>query len=133
MTPIRIGYNKLWGAGMLAVAALGVALYVALGSWLQLGLSAAFAIFGLLWLTRPFLVVTDDEIQAKSMMGVTIRRFPHHGLADIEVERGAIIVGGATERRRRLQLSSFMISRADMDRLARAAADARAAPATAPT
>jgi hypothetical protein len=132
VTPIRIGYNKLWGLAMMVVAAAGVVIYLLTGAILQLGLGLVFAISGLLWLTRPFIVVTDGVIAAKNMMGITLKRFRFDDLADLEVEEGAIIVGAKGDRTR-LKLSTMIVSRSDLDRLAAAVREARATRASAAT
>lgn len=129
MTPIRIGYNKFWALVMLAVAAGGFVLFAMTGSILQLALGAIFVLAAGLWATRPFLVVTDSEIQAKNMTGITLRRFPHGGLAAIEVVPGGIVIG-AGEKRQHLRLSRLVVSRADLDKLGAAADAARAGAAT---
>jgi hypothetical protein len=130
VTPIRIGYNKLWGAVMLLVAALGIVVYAMTGAFIQLGLGLVFAIAGVLWLTRPFLVVTDGQIAVKNLMGLTLRRFPFPQLADLEVHDGAIMLGSGKDRMR-LKLSTMVVSRSDLDRLGSAVAEARAARAAA--
>jgi len=130
VTPIRIGYNKLWGAVMLLVAALGIVVYVMTGAFIQLGLGVVFAIAGALWLTRPFLIVTDGQIAVKNLMGLTLRRFPFPQLTDLEVHDGAIIIGSGKDRMR-LKLSTMVVSRSDIDRLGSAVAEARAARAPA--
>lgn len=125
MTPIRIGYNKFWALVMLAIAAGGFVLFAMTGSLLQLALGAMFVIAAALWATRPFLVVTDTEIQAKNMTGITLRRFPHGGLAAIDVVPGGIVIG-AGEKRQHLRLSRLVVSRADLDKLAAVVESVRA-------
>jgi hypothetical protein len=131
MKPIHIGYNKLWGVGMIGVAVLAVAAWLATRAFLYLGIAGMFQIAGVLWLIRPFLVVTDEEIQVKNMMGLTLRRFRHGGLARIDVVPGGLVIG-AGERRQRLKLSALIASQRDLGRLAAAVEAARAAAADAP-
>jgi len=124
---IRIGYHKAWGVVMLACAAINVALYAMFGNWIQLGLGVMLAVFGVLYLTRPFLVVGDGVIQAKNLMGITLRRFPYDKLADLEVAPGALVITSAKGGRQRLKVSRWLISKSDMQKLADAVDTARSA------
>lgn len=118
MEPIRVGYNKVLGIAILAAAGGGAALQLAGGGpvWL-LGLAAAGAVIGALYLVRPFLVVTDSAIRAKSLIGYDVRRFQHDGLRSLEMV-GATIILGKGERRQRIRLPAGMLSRRDLTRLA---------------
>jgi hypothetical protein len=125
MEPIRIGYNKVLGVVVLLVAAGNLAAYFALGGHLvQIGLSVAAAAVGVLYLMRPFLVVTDTSIQARSLFGYSVKRFGHDGLPSLEVDGTAIVLGKG-ERRQRLRLPRVLVSRADLARLGAAADAAR--------
>jgi hypothetical protein len=130
VTPIRIGYNKLWGLAMLAVAAIGVLVYLLTGAILQLGFGLVFGISAVLWLTRPFIVVTDGVIAVKNMMGIPLKKFRFEQLADLDVERDAILVGLKGDRTR-LKVSTMIVSRSDLDQLAAAVREAKATRAAA--
>jgi hypothetical protein len=116
--PIRVGYNKLLGVAILAIAGAGALLQLIGGGpvWL-LGLAAAGAVIGALYLVRPFLVVTDSAIRAKSLIGYDVRRFQHDGLGSLEM-LGPTIILGKGERRQRIRLPAGMLSRRDLQRLA---------------
>ncbi len=126
MQPIRIGYNKLLGGAVLLFAAAGAAFQLGAGgpTWL-LGLSAAGALVGLLYLFRPFLVVTDSAIRAKSLLGYDVRSFRHGGLGELEVV-GWTIVLGQGEHRQRLRLPRALLSRRDLEKLSAMCEAARA-------
>jgi hypothetical protein len=124
---IRIGYHRAWGPVMLVCAAINAALYAMTGSWVQLALGVMLGVVGVLYLTMPFLVVGDGQIQAKNMMGITLRRFPFEDLADLEVSPGAVVITSPRGGRQRLKVSRWLVSGADMRRLADAVDAARAA------
>jgi hypothetical protein len=112
---------------MLVCAAINAALYAMTGSWVQLALGVMLGVVGVLYLTMPFLVVGDRQIQAKNLMGITLRRFPFEDLADLEVSPGAVVITSPRGGRQRLKVSRWLVSGADMRRLADAVDAARAA------
>lgn len=116
MTPIRIGYNKLWGVFFLIAGALDLVVYTSTRTTMHLVLGGLLLLIGALYLTRPFLVVGDGVIQVKNLLGITMRRFAFGTLGDLEVEPGAILVGHGRDRQR-LKVSKLLIARADMDKL----------------
>lgn len=129
---IRIGYHKAWGPVMLVCAAINAALYVMGAGWLQLGLAVMLGVIGVMYLVQPFLVIGDGVIQAKNLMGLTLRRFTYDDLADLEVVPGGLVIASARGGRQRLKVSTWLISRSDMQKLAAAvdaAREARAAKA----
>jgi len=131
---IRIGYNKAWGPVMLVAAAINVVLFAIGSGWIALGLAVMLAIFGVLYMIRPFLVITDSAIQAKNLMGITLRSFPFGELADLEVVPGGLIITSPRGGRQRLKISRWLVSQGDLQRLAAridVARDARAAKADA--
>ena len=119
---VRIGYNRIWGPAMLLLAAVNVALFVMTSALLQLFIAVMFAVIGVMYLVRPFLIVDEHEIVAKGLMGYTLRRFRHDAFAELQVERDAIVMPG----RQRLKLPRLMISQGDLKKLASAVRDARA-------
>jgi hypothetical protein len=124
---IRIGYHKAWGPVMLVCAAINAVLYVMTGGWVQLGLAVMLAVIGVMYLVQPFLVIGDGVIQAKNLMGITLRRFTYDKLSDLEVEPGALIITSPKGGRQRLKVSRWLISKADMAKLADAVDAARSA------
>jgi hypothetical protein len=64
MTPVRIGYHRLWAPAMLVIAAINIALFVAAGGLLQACLAIMFLLFGILYATRPLLLVDDEAVTA---------------------------------------------------------------------
>lgn len=125
VTPIRIRYNRLWGPAFVVLAAVNAVVFAMTGAILQLLLGAMLLVVGVLYITQPFLVIGDGTIHAKNLVGLTIRRFQFGSLAELEVVPGGIVVGGASGQRQRLKLSSWMIAKGDLDRLAQAIEDAR--------
>lgn len=129
---IRIGYHKAWGPVMLVCSAINAVLYVMAGGWVQLGLAVMLGVIGILYLTQPFLLVGDGVIQAKNLVGITLRRFSYDDLADLEVVDGGLVIASPRTGRQRLKISRWLIAKADMQKLAdaiAAAKDARAAKA----
>ena len=122
---IRIGYHKAWGPVMLACAAINAVLYVMGGGWVQLGLAVMLGVIGVMYLVQPFLVIGDGVIQAKNLMGITLRRFTYDKLSDLEVEPGALIITNPKGGRQRLKVSRWLISKSDMQKLADAVDTAR--------
>lgn len=119
---VRIGYNRIWGPAMLLLAAINIALFV-LGGWLlQLFIAVMFGTIGILYLVRPFLVIDDTTIEAKSLIGYSLRKFHHGGFAELQVERAAIVMAG----KQRLRLPRLMISGSDLNKLAEKVREARA-------
>jgi hypothetical protein len=131
MPPIRIRYHRLWGPLLLTLAAINIAVFAVGGGPIQLGLGMVFGLMGALYLVQAFLVLADGTLTVKNLFGLTLRRFAYGRLADLEVERDAIVLSGPTGRQR-LKLSLIMIRRADLDALAEAVRAARAAAPPAP-
>src|SRR5687767_7351937 len=102
---IRIGYHKAWGPAMLVCAAVNVVLYAMVGGWVQLGLAVMLAVFGVMYLIQPFLVIGNGVIQAKNLFGITLRRFTYDKLSDLEVAPDALVITSAKGGRQRLKVS----------------------------
>jgi hypothetical protein len=132
MPSVRIRYHRLLGPAMLLLAAINVALFITSGWFLQLGGAVMFTILGILYFVRPFLIVDDEAIHAKSLLGYTVQRIRHGSFADLEVVPGAIVMG-TSGARRRLKLWGPMVSKRDLNQLAAAIRDAREAKAEAQT
>jgi len=126
MPTVRVRYHRLLGPAMLLLALINVVLFLTSGLFLQLGMTVMFSILGILYLVRPFLIVDDEAIHAKSLLGYTLQRIRHGSFADLEVERGAIVMG-ASGARRRLKLWRPMVAQGDLQKLAAAVREARAA------
>ncbi len=122
--PVR--YHPIWGAVFLALAGGNAFLYQRSGNLMFVALIAMMAVMGALYLVRPLLVVTDEVIEVRSLFGSTRRSFPIDGLAVLEVERAGIVIGHG-EDARRLKLAAIFIRPGDLERLAAAIRQARAA------
>lgn len=137
MTTFRIRYNRWWGPIFVVLAGVNAVVFAMSGSTMQLLFGGLLLLVGLLYWRQPFLVITESSVQAKNLVGLTIRRFPIDSLGELEVVPGGIVIdhGG---HRQRLKLTTWMIARQDLDALARALdtpaaddADADAPPADA--
>lgn len=117
--PIRIRYHAAWGPLMLALAAVNVGLWALTGRWLQLGLAVMLTIIGVLYITQAFLVISENTIEAKNLMGITLRRFRFGSLTELDVVPGGIAVGTG-DSRQRLKVSNLLIRKSDMAALAAA-------------
>jgi hypothetical protein len=126
MTPVRIRYHRLWAPMMFLLVVMNIALFVSSGGMIPLALATMFTVLGVLYATRPLLVIDDEAISAKSLIGKTVRRIPHGSFAAIEVRAGGLVIG-PTDKRQRLTLQRWMVSRKDLDHLAAQIREARAA------
>lgn len=127
MQPVRIGYHRLWPTLMFLLAGLnvGVVLVAGVRGPLPIAMAVLFGVAGLLYLTRPLLVVDDERISAKSLVGYTVSRVPHGGFKTLEVEPGGIVFGPPNDRAR-VRMSGWMVNRKHLDQLAAAVRAARA-------
>jgi hypothetical protein len=132
MPSVRVRYHRLLGPAMLLLAAINVVLFTLTTGFLQLGLAVMFTILGILYFVRPFLIIDDEAIHAKSLLGYTLQRIRHGSFADLEVVPGAIVMG-ASGARRRLKVWGLMVSKGDLQKLSEAIREARAAKTAAST
>ncbi len=124
-----IGYSRGLGLVILGLAAAELAVFAVTGSWLALVLAVPTVLLGVLYLTRPFLVLEGGEVKAQNLFGMTRRRFRYGTFAELEIERAAIVIG----QRQRLRFSAWMTARRDVDRLAAAVRASRVPPSPAPS
>jgi hypothetical protein len=123
--PVRIRYNRLWAPLMALIVVVNLTLFFLAGGGFQLVFAVFFGLFTFLYATRPLLIIDDETITAKSLLGYTVKRIPHGSFAGLEVEGNAIMLG-PEGRRQRMTLSRWMVSAADLDKLAAAVREARA-------
>lgn len=121
-----IRYHPGWGALFLGLTALELAGFAVTRSWLAIVLAIPTLLLGVLYLTRPFLVLEDGQVKVQNLWGMTRRRFPFGALGDLTVEPGVIVIG-----KQRLRFSARLTRRADVRALADAVRAARA-PASRP-
>lgn len=81
---VRVGYNKVFGAVLLvlALACLALGLMARMTPSILIGL--VNTLIGVLYLTRPYFVVTPHAIELKNMLGMTMRRYDFGSVGDLE-------------------------------------------------
>jgi len=105
--PITVGYNKIWGGLMLVCAAfiLGVALLT--GQYFpQAFTGTILLVVSLGYLTQPAFVVTQNEVQVRNLLGMTLRTHPFEKLSQLTVVGGKLEVKGTPVRAPRWLLAS---------------------------
>ncbi len=123
---VAVRYHLAWGLVFGALAAGNLALWLTSGNLMFVALAVMMGAMGALYATRPLLVVTDTAIQVRSLFGGTRRSFPLDDLGAVEVERDGLVIGRG-DAARKLRVSAMFVRSSDMNRLAQAVRQARAA------
>ncbi len=126
MATLRVGYHKAWGVFFLVAGVADLLVYTSTRTLMHLMLGGLLLVIGVLYLSRPFLVIGDGVIQVKNLLGITMRRFSFGSLAELGVEPDAIVIGEGRGSQR-LKVSRLLIARSDMQRLDAAVKQAAAA------
>ena len=113
---IRVGLSPVFGAFLLAVAALDLVLFATGGEMLQLGLGALLGLGGLAHLFGPLLVVDNGVVELKNPLGMTMRVLPFDRL---EIAGRRLLVTNAGETRK---VNGLLAKRRDWHELAKAIA-----------
>ncbi len=116
MATLRVGYHKAWGVVLVVAGVADLLVYTSTRTLMHLMLGGLLLVIGVLYLSRPFLVIGDGVIQVKNLLGITMRRFSFGSLAELGVEPDAIVIGEGRGSQR-LKVSRLLIARSDMQRL----------------
>lgn len=113
-----VGYNKAFGAVMLALATLCLVLGVMVNAGMTIAIGAMNVVIGILYLVRPYFVVGQGTIELRNLLGMTMRTYHFGDLAALEVTPDGKTIhqiepGGA---RTRLKLSRWLADGGDWRR-----------------
>ncbi len=121
---VRVGFSPVWGALLLAIAALDVFVYALGHDTLQLGLAGVMALLGVAHLFGTILVAEGHRIELKNPVGMTLRVLEFGSPKDLEVVGRKLWVTTTTGERRKV--SGFNANRAHWRELVRAIEQAKA-------
>lgn len=112
---LRVGYNKLFGALLLGAGALCFVLGLIVRTPSSALIGAMNVVIGVLYLTRPYFVLTRHAIELRNLLGTTMRRYAFDELAHLAVSDDGKSVfqndaGGAPTR---LKLTRWLADRRD--------------------
>jgi hypothetical protein len=93
MLPLKIRFNQIVAIFQLVVGTIILLLALMIGDVLQLFMGSFFILLGILYVSNPALVITENEILIKNPLGMTMKRYPHH-LNNVETSGNKIIVDG---------------------------------------
>ncbi len=95
---MTLGYSKPFTIAAGVVGALLVVLGLATGDTLQILPGAILVLLGVLLTINPVATIEEGELRMKNAFGMTLRRFPVAGPADLRVE-GKRVVHVATGKK----------------------------------
>lgn len=88
---MTIRYSKPLAYGLLGVGLVLLVVSILTQQWLTVFAGAVLALVGGLNLVNPTVKVERDEVQLKNPLGMTLRRFPVSGPADLRFEGNKLV------------------------------------------
>lgn len=113
---LRVGLSPVFGAFLLAIAAIDFALFATGGGNMQLLLALGLAFGGVTYLLGPLLVVDNNVVELKNPLGMTMRALPFERL---EIRGRSLLVTNAGETRK---VNGLLARRRDWQALEKAIA-----------
>lgn len=88
---ISIHYSRGLAIAAAVVGVLLLLVGLLTGNILNILVGLLLGAFGVLVIRNPVAVVTDTEVQMRNPLGMTVRRFPISGPADLRVEGNKVV------------------------------------------
>lgn len=112
---MKIGHNRTLAWLVLGTGAVSLGLGALAGTLASVAVGAISGIVGVLWLVNPIAVASDEALEIKNPLGMTLRRIPLQSRRDLEVREGRVFVRGGS----RPVLATLVTHRPDVEALAR--------------
>jgi len=114
---LRVGLSPVFGAFLLAIAAVDLALFATGGGATQLLLALGLTFGGVTYLLGPLLIVDNNVVELKNPLGMTMRALPFERL---QIRGRSLFVTNAGETRK---VNGLLARRRDWHALAKAIAE----------
>lgn len=88
---MTLRYSRPLTIGILVVGVLLLVLSLATGEVLSIITGAILAVLGGLLMRTPIAVIEDGDLQRKNALGMTLKRFPVSGPADLRLDGNKVV------------------------------------------
>jgi hypothetical protein len=114
---LKIRQNRVFAIVILSCAIFILFVSFLIGPSLNLIIGFLNLFIGIKMLTQPVLVITDQEIEIKNLLGMTMKRVPFNSYAELEIEEGSLYVNQGGMRTRATRVSRFLHHGPDLENL----------------
>lgn len=114
MQPLDIRHNRLLAIGLLVVGALLFLVSLLTQQWISVVAGAILAVLGVLMTVNPLVRIGQSEVQLRSPIGMTLKRFPVTSPGDLAVDGKALL---HVPTGKRIAALGFGVNAADVDTL----------------
>lgn len=114
MTPTSISYSKPLSIVMVVVGALLLVASLFGPQWIGVFAGAVLTLLGILALVNPIVTIESTEVQLRSPLGFTTKRFPITSPADLRVDGKSLVFVPSGKK---ITSLGFGIDSADADRV----------------
>lgn len=114
---LRIGHNKIFAIIILACA--GFILFVSflIGPSLNLFIGFLNLFIGIQMLTKPFLVINENDIELKNLFGMTLKRVAYNEPSELEMDGSILYVNNGGTKKKVARVSKFFHHGPDVEML----------------